>query len=67
MGYQTITVDLVAEDDGTPDRVLNELAADGWVVHTVHEASTTTFKALMERVSRVSNKTQPGRAATGSR
>lgn len=55
MAYQTITVDLTSapfgtpEAPGAPDLLLNEMAEAGWRVHTVQEATATTFKALMER------------------
>lgn len=54
MAYQTVTVDLTAapfgtvEAPGSPDVLLNEMAEAGWRVHTVQEATETTFKALME-------------------
>lgn len=62
--YQTVDIDLTAEESGTPDAKLNAMAADGWRVLTVLEATADTFKALMEKPLRTSQ-IQPPRAPTG--
>ena len=65
--YQTVDIDLTAEEGETPDARLNALAAEGWRVLTVLEATATTFKALMEQPLRSPTPRQPARAPTGLR
>lgn len=63
--YRTIKLDLAAEPDGRPDAVLNQMASEGWAVHTVHQATEAVFEALMEQ--RPGSRVQPSRMATGGR
>lgn len=63
--YQTVTVDLTVAPEGAPDTMLNAMAADGWVVHTVLAADDTYFRALMEKREPTSpgGRSQPPRPA----